>query len=126
MNAGPTSIQSKISFMLLMNEIRPGLLTLIEQPSGSWAFKQPDFIRLSGAMGLILGFAKIFREILPKALRKDLSGNDYRTVQNYVMDCNGFFYGDVARAQVTHSHLDGILLPRPSEGNTPSIELQDA
>lgn len=92
MNAGPTSIQSKISFMLLMNEIRPGLLTLIEQPSGSWAFKQPEFIRLIGAMGLILGFAKIVREILSKALRKDLSGNDYRTVQNYVMDCNGLLW----------------------------------
>ena len=43
-------------------------------------------------MGLILGFAKIVREILSKALRKDLSGNDYRTVQNYVMDCNGLLW----------------------------------
>lgn len=69
-----------------------GRVPLPRQPSGSWAFKQPEFIRLIGAMGLILGFAKIVREILSKALRKDLSGNDYRTVQNYVMDCNGLLW----------------------------------
>ena len=40
----------------LLFDARPSLFVIIEQPSGSWAFKQEFMLQLAAALHLSLGF----------------------------------------------------------------------
>ena len=45
-------IEAKVGCMKVVHRIRGHLWLLVEQPSGSWAFRQPEFLELMGLLGL--------------------------------------------------------------------------
>ena len=45
-------IEAKVGCMKVVHRIRGHLWLLVEQPSGSWAFRQPEILELMGHLGL--------------------------------------------------------------------------
>lgn len=53
----------EVAFMRLMHKLRKTLFTLTEQPSGSWAYKTPEMVRLCSIMGLRLACKSVYISI---------------------------------------------------------------
>ena len=51
----PISFLLQIVFIRIMFEAYGSVFIVVEQPSGSWGYKQPEFIHLSGMLKLTLG-----------------------------------------------------------------------
>lgn len=91
------------TFIAMMLTFRPGLMVIVEQPSGSWAFKQPFMVSLRASFGLHLGSNVC------------MTLHDLASCCQFVVRCcfmSNHIWNILRSVEVHRPHIHGIILPR--------------
>ena len=131
----PHACLCEIVCMEIFNSVRTNTYLIAEQPSGSWGFKQPEWISLAGLMSLLLnwsfdqlwcfdgclelqGSSGWFWQIC--RLLQTRKGTDWPQAQAWQP-----FPPGLALTQVRHRHMAMLLGARPLKEHT-SVQQYEA